>query len=103
MQQPRQTIPSTLKSNPSYKYNENSAKGTLTYDDEEPVQNNLDGFKVQNLRKPAALNAVTHQDEDDEFDEIPFMIKHKPKLPTQTTQLVQRKEPETQLRELVSA
>ena len=83
MQQPaQQNVPSTLRSVPSSKYNVSQAE-TLTHDGEEaPVQTNLDGFSMLNLRKPAAIVAVTAQDEDDEFDDIPFTSKitHKPKM-----------------------
>ena len=83
MHQPaQQNVPSTLRSVPSSKYTVSQSE-TLTHDGEEAsVQNNLDGFKMQNLRKPAAIVAVTTQDEDDEFDEMPFTSKitHKPKM-----------------------
>ena len=67
-----------MRSVPSSKYNISQTE-TLTHEDEHtPSQNNLEGFRMQNLRKPAAMVAVTHQDDDDEFDEMPFMTK-KPK------------------------
>ena len=66
----------------------------MTHDDEAP-SNNLDGFRMQNLRKPAAIVAVTHQDDDDEFDEMPFTTKlSKPKQSMK--QPIPKKEQDTQ-------
>ena len=85
-----------MRSVPSSKFGVSQSE-TLTHDEEETsVRNNLDGFKMQNLKKPAAIVAVTTQDEEDEFDEMPFTSKiaHKPKMALR--QSVPRKTPDTQ-------
>ena len=56
--------------------------------EDEAAAYNMDAFKMVNLKKPAeilrnpAAVAVAQQEEDDEFDELPFTAKlpAKPKL-----------------------
>ena len=46
---------------------------TLTRETEEPqMLYEHDKFKVSQLKKPAAIVPVQQQDEDEEFDDIPF-------------------------------
>lgn len=54
----------------------------------------MDRFRVSNLKKPAAIVPVAQQDDEEEFDDIPFTtkivknkIQHRQPMPVRQEQL----------------
>ena len=69
---------------------------TLARETEEAhVPQEMDRFRVSNLKKPAAIVPVAQQDEEEEFDDIPFTtklsvknkIQHRQPMPVRQEQL----------------